>query len=357
MRALAFVPQRGHRLQAAPERNRRVDRMKLIQVDPVDLQGLQRPLAGGADVNRRGIPDPGVAGSPQADLGSNADRVPVRAAHENPGQKPFVVAEVIVIEAIHIGRVDEGDADVEDLLDDARGGALVRPSRHRETHRAISDGADDVTGPAELGALHATRHVTAGLTAATSDRRAPGAPPRISLRSFPWPGRCPRDVIPARGLRTPRKLGVSRDRLLRCIDLDFFRFRDCRALLKAATFRNSRCFHLTRHCFLRAISFEAAVSVRGELPLRLGRNLSCHVSSFNDDGDANLVGDRGVNIGFSGGRLNRDDQRVTRGPVPGVEVGALVPPAHGWVDREIAARCETGCGAAPNIGMNGPDRK
>src|SRR5450756_3083084 len=102
MRALAFVPQRGHRLQAAAERNRRVDRMKLIQVNPLDIQGLQRALAGGADVNGRSIPDPGVAGSPQADLGSNADRVPIRAAGENPSQKPFVVAEVIVIKAIHI---------------------------------------------------------------------------------------------------------------------------------------------------------------------------------------------------------------------------------------------------------------
>ena len=99
----------------------------LVEVDAVGAERLQRRLAGGADVLGAPVDLPRAAGPDVAGLGR--DEHLVVAALQRLGDQPLVVADLALVDAVRVGRVDEVDAGVERGVDGADRLLLGRSAR------------------------------------------------------------------------------------------------------------------------------------------------------------------------------------------------------------------------------------
>ena len=94
--------------------------MKLIQVDALDTQCPERTLAGVLQMVRVAIVAPLSPGTRHAALRRHDDVLGGSGPGiESLGKEALVVTDVVVVQAIHVGRVEEGDSRIQHRVDDA----------------------------------------------------------------------------------------------------------------------------------------------------------------------------------------------------------------------------------------------
>ena len=112
----ADLPRRsqlGQHAHALVKGNIGVGGVELIEVDPVDRQGLERAVARHAQMLGPGVVMPMAVGAHEATLGGHHDLVPRPGpARQRAGNEPLVVPYLALMQAVSVGRVDEGSAAV-----------------------------------------------------------------------------------------------------------------------------------------------------------------------------------------------------------------------------------------------------
>jgi len=68
-----------------------------------------------------------------------------------------------------------------------------------------------------------------------------------------------------------------------------------------------------------------------------GEQTARHFLYFDDDRNPDLGSDRGVKVGLDLRRLNSNDQRITSDFFPRAKMRTLIPPAHRWIDGDVAS--------------------
>jgi hypothetical protein len=134
---LAQLDQRAERLL---ERHPRVDGVQLVEVDRVEAQAPEAPFAGRAQIVGPAVGIP-VAGPAAAQACLRRDHEAFRIRVERVGDQPLAH-----VGAVGVGRVDEGDAELERTLEEPLrlfGVLRLAPdSAPGERHRAEADAAD-----------------------------------------------------------------------------------------------------------------------------------------------------------------------------------------------------------------------
>lgn len=127
---LALVAELGQSPDGLGEGHARVGAVELVQIDGLHVEGGERGLAGGPEMLRATVDDPGtVAGADVASLGGDEDLVPAGpAGTESLGHQSLVVAGVGTTGAVGVGGVDEGDPCLEGGVDGTDGPGAVRPA-------------------------------------------------------------------------------------------------------------------------------------------------------------------------------------------------------------------------------------
>src|SRR5439155_27077779 len=117
---LALGDQPGQSADGVLDGRVRVDAMLVIQVDAVGSEPGQGPLHGGADAGRAAVETPRLAAGVRdvTELRGQHDLVP--AALDGPAD------EFLVVEGpVDLGRVEEGDTELEGPVDGADGLRLI----------------------------------------------------------------------------------------------------------------------------------------------------------------------------------------------------------------------------------------
>ena len=146
---LAGLDQLGHRADGLLDRHGLVDAVLVVEVDVVDAEPLQRGVAGRADVLGAAVDaDAGAVGPALvAELGGQLDLV---AAAGDGLADELLVGE----RAVHVGGVEEGDAEVEGAVDGRdRLGLVAAAVELRHPHAAEAEGGDGERGGGPEGAL------------------------------------------------------------------------------------------------------------------------------------------------------------------------------------------------------------
>ena len=138
---LPLLPQALELSDTLRQRNLGIRRVELVQRQPLDPQGPERPLGGGAQVRRTAVLIPCAAVAHDAALGGDRHRTAVTApARERLGDQALVVADLGLVEAVGVGGIDQRDARVERGVNDADGLRLGRPAiGDGEVHSAVAD--------------------------------------------------------------------------------------------------------------------------------------------------------------------------------------------------------------------------
>jgi hypothetical protein len=121
----------------------------LIQVDALDAECPERTLAGLLQMVRVAIVIPPSPGTRHAALRRYDDVLRGSGPGiESLGKEALVVTDVFVVQAIHVGRVEEGDPRVHHRVDDADAHRFLRTAIGGQGHPAEADGGDvGGTGP------------------------------------------------------------------------------------------------------------------------------------------------------------------------------------------------------------------
>ena len=143
VRDQALILQRGERADARGERRSRIGRVKLIEIDPLDLERAKAGFAGGAKVACAPVGDPFAIGPGQPALRGDADARPIASSRQPGGQRPARSAvrcdRLRRVPAIRVGRVEEGDAGVERRVQHLRSPRVVAFALGRQAHAAHPD--------------------------------------------------------------------------------------------------------------------------------------------------------------------------------------------------------------------------
>ena len=109
-----FVPERVQRTHARGQRRTRIRRVKLIQMNALHAERTQACFARGTQMASLSVRHPLAIRSSQAAFRRNDDARAVTApACQRPRDEPLVVADVVIVQAIGVGGVEERDAAVE----------------------------------------------------------------------------------------------------------------------------------------------------------------------------------------------------------------------------------------------------
>ncbi len=93
--------------------------MELVEGDLLDAERLERSVAGLAQLLRARVSIPAPGGPDQAALGRDQDAFPLAAPlAQRPRDQPLVVADVILVQAVDIGGIDQGLAGIEGRVND-----------------------------------------------------------------------------------------------------------------------------------------------------------------------------------------------------------------------------------------------
>ncbi len=135
---LARLHQFAHRAHRILDRHRGIDAMLVVEIDHVDAEPLEAGLAGGLHIGRAAVDSVGAARLLRlAELGGEHD-LGAPAAGQRLAEQRLVVAP-----AIHVGTVEEGDAAIERVMDDAdRLGVVALAVGAGERHAAEPDRED-----------------------------------------------------------------------------------------------------------------------------------------------------------------------------------------------------------------------
>ena len=136
----AVTFQRCERANARRERCAWVGRVKLIQMDSLDVERAPARLACGADVTASPVCDPVSLRPRQAAFCGDPDaRVVPAPGRERLRDEPLVVADLAGVPAVGVGGVEEGDAAVEPGMQDGNRARLVPIALGGKAHTAHSD--------------------------------------------------------------------------------------------------------------------------------------------------------------------------------------------------------------------------
>jgi hypothetical protein len=136
--------------------------VELVEADGVDAEPLERALDGLAQVGGGAVDGPrAVTGTQVAALGRDQHAGGVAApARQRLGDQRLVVADLVGVQVVGVGRIDQGHAGVERGVDRPDRAVGVGPSLDGHRHAAESDGADLDVSDGSL--LHAARRTPAG---------------------------------------------------------------------------------------------------------------------------------------------------------------------------------------------------
>jgi hypothetical protein len=140
----ALVEQVADRAHGVRVRHARVGAVELVEADRVDAEPAGRGLHGLLQVLGSAVLGPrAVARSQVAALrgDEHVGRVAAPRA-ERAGDELLVVADLVGVEVVRVGGVDEGHAGLEGGVDGRDRPGLVGPPLDRHRHAAESDGAD-----------------------------------------------------------------------------------------------------------------------------------------------------------------------------------------------------------------------
>ena len=146
---LALLDQPGHGADGVLDGHARIHPVLVVEVDAVDAQPLEARLAGLRHVLGPAVDPGGAVRLPQvAELGGQHH--PVALAPEGPAQQLLVLPP-----AVHVGGVQEVDAQVEGAVDDRDGLRVVALAVDvGHGHAPESDGRDGQCALAECTLLH-----------------------------------------------------------------------------------------------------------------------------------------------------------------------------------------------------------
>src|SRR5881398_2239538 len=136
----------GHRAHRVLDRRVRIHAVLVVEVDRLEAEALQAPVARGAHVLRAPVDGahPRVVAAHDAELGGDDDLL-APAAEGAPDQL------LVGVRAVHVGGVEEGDAEVERAVDGGdRLVVVARAVELRHPHAAEADGGDGGTEAPEL---------------------------------------------------------------------------------------------------------------------------------------------------------------------------------------------------------------
>ena len=147
---LPLADELGHRADGLLDRDRPVDAVLVVEVDRLDAEPLQRAVAAGADVLR-----------PAVDAEEGALRVAhvpeLRREDDLVAPLPDRAADELLVlpGAVHVGGVEERDAEVERAVDRGDRLGVVAPGVElRHPHAAEPLGGDDEALAAERAGFH-----------------------------------------------------------------------------------------------------------------------------------------------------------------------------------------------------------
>jgi hypothetical protein len=162
--------------------------VKLIEGDAVHAQRATTLFAGRRQMFRTTIRNPSPAGSSQPSLGCNQDgRAITWPGGQGTSDEPFVMATLIVVPAIGVRGVEQGDAGIERRVDYGDPGRLVAIRFGREPHASESKGLLGRHDPALYGRTVTFRILTGvtGWLIAPSPPIVVGTPASASTVSMP----------------------------------------------------------------------------------------------------------------------------------------------------------------------------
>ena len=129
--------------------------MELVQVDSVHAQRAKRLLAGELEVLGAGVPLPTTLRSGHPALGPDDDGVAIAAPrNQSLGEEPFVVSQVVVVETIDVGGVEEGDSGIHRRVDRLNRGCFVGAPRDGERHSSVAYDGDGCCSWAQVSRPH-----------------------------------------------------------------------------------------------------------------------------------------------------------------------------------------------------------
>ncbi len=136
-----FVLQCRERTHAGGQRHSRIGRVKLIEVDALDAERAQAGVAGVTQVTGSAVGHPLPVRSCQSALCRNHEARAIAApGRERAGDEPLVVADLGIVPAVGIGRIEKRDAGVQRGVQHLDAARLVAVALGREAHAADADG-------------------------------------------------------------------------------------------------------------------------------------------------------------------------------------------------------------------------
>ena len=109
--------------------------MQLIQIQAFDAERGEAPLARVPQVLRATVRFPTSAWPGQPAFRGDADaRAIARPRRERPGDQALVVAALVLVQAVRIGRVEELDAGVERRMEDGGRARVIAIGFRGEPH-------------------------------------------------------------------------------------------------------------------------------------------------------------------------------------------------------------------------------
>src|SRR6185503_4683633 len=145
----------GHGTEALFERHVGIHRVELVECDLLDAERLERTVAGLAQLLRTRVSLPAPRRSYQSAFGRDQDTLPVAAPFtQRPGDEPFVVSHVILIETVNVGGIDQRLAGGEGGVNDLDADIFRRAAVEREVHAAVADDGNGGEVLAEWSGAH-----------------------------------------------------------------------------------------------------------------------------------------------------------------------------------------------------------
>ena len=148
---LALGHQLGHRPDRLLDRSVRIDAVQVVEIDVIHPQSGQAALDGSTHIGGRSVDlQRGAVGVvADAELGRDESLVP-------PVGQRLADLDLVGVRAVHLGRIEEGDPQLQRAMDHRRSMALVRRRavERRHPHAAQADGRNFWTVRSETTGLH-----------------------------------------------------------------------------------------------------------------------------------------------------------------------------------------------------------
>ncbi len=129
--------ERRERADAGCERRSRIGGVQLVQVDALDAERPPARLAGCDEVSRPPVGCPPAVGPRESTFGGDSNaRAIAGPGRDGASDQPLVVPDVVRIEAVGVGRVEEREAGIERRVQNAHRPRIIALAVGRQAHAA-----------------------------------------------------------------------------------------------------------------------------------------------------------------------------------------------------------------------------